>query len=213
MTEGERLAGIRQGLAAIAPGRWSLAHDGTAYVVMADSDMGGARIELCRLGPLASDAEREFLAGAPEAIGFLVGLVDRAAATVRALREAPPSGLPAISPKRGEIGSGDDGARPHGEHVEPRGGEPRGPDDPSWWHARPQKDYAAQAAMLCARKGFQKFLVERKGLREPASEDGAAARVRTLCGVVSRRDINGDQRAQKAWRALLGDYETWRRAG
>lgn len=192
MTEGQRLAEIRHGLAAISPGRWSLAQDGDSFLVMADSEMDGGRIELCRLGPLASDAERDFLAGAPEAVFFLLGLVDRAAAKVRALRVAQGAG------------SGGD------EPVEPR--EAGAPDNPSWWHAKPQKDYAAQAAMLCARRGFQKFLVERKGLREPASEDGAAARVRTLCGVVSRRDLNGDERAKKAWRALLGDYETWRRA-
>lgn len=75
------------------------------------------------------------------------------------------------------------------------------------------KDYAAECAMKCAEPGFRVFLEEKHGLERPLTDERVAQKVRGLLGVTSRRELNDGGRAAEAWKALRGEYETWRRAG
>lgn len=81
--------------------------------------------------------------------------------------------------------------------------------------APPQRhgDYAAEAAMKCAEPAFRVFLEERHGLSRPLTEERVAQKVRSLCGVTSRRELNDAGEAAARWRSLVRDFETWRRAG
>lgn len=86
MNELARIERIRTQLDAIAPGEWSLCFDG-------DERDGGAFVEargtagelipIVRFRREASPDEMEFVAGAPEAVRFLLDLVDRAIAKAR----------------------------------------------------------------------------------------------------------------------------------
>lgn len=58
-----------------------------------------------------------------------------------------------------------------------------------------------QAGMLCKDARFRAFLREQFGL------EAAAAGVRLLCGVQSRREITRDNRT---WKTLLATYHHWR---
>ena len=71
---------------------------------------------------------------------------------------------------------------------------------------------AAEAGMLCAEPAFMVFLEAKHGLERPLGPDKAAQKVRTLCGVTSRKDLNNNERAAAAWRQLRGDYRAWKRA-
>lgn len=76
-----------------------------------------------------------------------------------------------------------------------------------------QKNHAAEAGILCAEPAFMAFLEEEHGLERPLSAEKAAQKVRSLCGVTSRKDLNNDARAADAWRQLRGEYRAWKRAG
>lgn len=202
MTESERLSSIREALAAIAPGQWTLAADGEGEFVEARGPMGELS-PLCRLHPGATDDEKHFVADAVEHVRFLLGLVDRA---IRfASRGAPAAAQPAAPAGRGMGRDARSGLRPPAEEG--------GPVD----HGLRGKDYAAEAAMKCAEPAFRAFLEERHGLERPLTDSRAAQKVRSLCGVTSRRELNdrgaeGD-RALARWRSLAAEFEAWRRAG
>jgi len=173
MTDAARLAQIRASHAAIAPGMWSRAVDGEGReFVEARGDMGEL-LPVLTFHPGASTAERDFVTEAPEAIGFLLGLVERAARKVRAL-------------------SG---------QAEPE------------TRAKAGKDYAAEAAMKCAEPSFKRFLMEKHGLESPATDERVAQKVRSLCGVSSRRALNENGKAADRWTNLRRAFDAWRRAG
>lgn len=90
-TEAQRLAGIRASLAAIAPGDWRPGEDEAGGFVEAVGDMGEL-VVLLRFDRLASEAERAFTAGAPQAMRFLLRLVDRAIAALRPAEGAERTG-------------------------------------------------------------------------------------------------------------------------
>lgn len=201
MTDAERLATIRAALAAIAPGRWSLAADGEGEFVEARGPMGELS-PLCRLHPGATDDEKHFVADAVEHVRFLLGLVDRA---IRfASRGAPAAAQPAAPAGRGTSRDAWSGLRPPAE------------EDGAVDHGLRGKDYAAEAAMKCAAPAFRVFLEERHGLERPLTDGRVAQKVRSLCGVTSRRELNdgGPAAGQAAarWRSLVGEFEAWRRA-
>jgi hypothetical protein len=185
MTDGQQLAAIRADLAAIAPGKWLRAADAEGEFVEAHGDMGEI-LTICRIHPIASDAERRFLAAAPDMVRFLLALVDRAADTVRRLR------APAEDRETGDADSSRETKDRHGL---------RG------------KDYAAQAAMQCASPAFLRFLADRHGLEPPLTEGRAAQKVRSLCGVTSRREFNDGDAAAARWKSLMAEFENWKRAG
>ncbi|MGE0425291.1 MAG: hypothetical protein AB7O88_23735 [Reyranellaceae bacterium] len=73
------------------------------------------------------------------------------------------------------------------------------------------RDYAAQCAIACGKPGFRLFLAQRHGLERPLTEERATQKVRSLLGITSRRELNGDGRAAQAWRKLAREFEQWRR--
>lgn len=185
MTDGQQLAAIRADLAAISPGKWLRAADADGEFVEAHGDMGEI-LPICRIHPGASDAERRFLAAAPDMVRFLLALVDRAADTVRRLR-APAEGL--------------DGSRADSPH------------DVKDCHGLAGKDYAAQAAMQCGSPAFLRFLADVHGLESPLTKERAAQKVRSLCGVTSRAEFNHADEAAARWKSLAAGFENWKRAG
>lgn len=86
------------------------------------------------------------------------------------------------------------------------------PAEPAQQPDRPG-NYAAEAAMKCAEPAFRVFLEERHGLARPLTDERVAQKVRSLCGVTSRRELNDAGEAAARWRSLVRDFETWRRAG
>lgn len=76
---------------------------------------------------------------------------------------------------------------------------------------REAKDYAAEAAMKCAEPAFKAFLEAEHGLERPLTDDRCAQKLRTLCGVTSRKDLNRPGRAADAWVALRQAFEAWKR--
>jgi hypothetical protein len=201
MTEGQRLSLIRDALAAIAPGQWSLAADAEGEFVEAEGAMGEL-LPLCRIHPGATVEEKRFIADAVEHVRFLLGLVDRA---IRfASRGAPAAAQPAAPAGRGTS-------------RDARSGLPSAGAGGVVDHGLRGKDYAAEAAMKCAEPAFRVFLEERHGLERPLTEERVAQKVRSLCGVVSRRELNEDGEAAAAaiarWRSLVRDFDAWRRAG
>lgn len=75
------------------------------------------------------------------------------------------------------------------------------------------KDFAAECAMKCAEPVFRVFLEDRHGLGRPLTDERVAQKVRGLLGVVSRAELNNGDQAAERWKALRGDFETWKRAG
>ena len=77
---------------------------------------------------------------------------------------------------------------------------------------RRARDYAAQAAMIGTTPAFKRFLMERHGLDSPATDERATQKLRGILGVTSRRELNDGQAAER-WRALMREFEGWRKAG
>lgn len=75
------------------------------------------------------------------------------------------------------------------------------------------KDYAAQAAMKCQEPAFRVFLEDRHGLERPLTDERVAQKVRSLCGVGSRREFNDNGQAAACWKDLCADFDAWKRAG
>lgn len=73
------------------------------------------------------------------------------------------------------------------------------------------KDYAAEAAMKCAESRFKRFLMDEHGLESPATLERTAQRVRTLCGVTSRKEFNDDADAAERWKSLRKAFDDWRK--
>jgi hypothetical protein len=74
--------------------------------------------------------------------------------------------------------------------------------------------------MLCASPAFMLFLHERHGLEKPMTAERAAQKLRSVLGVVSRREINDVRRdatgalienpALAAWKDLRRDFQVWK---
>jgi hypothetical protein len=79
--------------------------------------------------------------------------------------------------------------------------------------ARSEKNFAAEASMKCQEPAFMAFLHECHGLDRPLSPEKAARKLRSLCGVTSRKDLNDDAVAAGRWKKLRDEFEAWRRAG
>lgn len=75
------------------------------------------------------------------------------------------------------------------------------------------KDYAAEAAMRCGDPAFRVFLEQKHRLERPLTDQRVEQKVRSICAVTSRRELNNDDRAAANWKQLRGEYENWKRAG
>jgi len=82
--DAERLRKVRAAHAAIAPARWTRAHDENGALIEAES-ASGERFVLARF-EAASDAEVIFMADAPDHVDFLLRLLDKAFAAIRELK-------------------------------------------------------------------------------------------------------------------------------
>lgn len=174
-----KLKAIRANLAALESVDWTVVHDADGrYVLNATGPMDERQWRVCSFDHDASKDEMALISSAPETIGFLLGLVDRA---WRALRPS------------------------HG--VRDRRGETRGEPqvDP--------KNYAAEAAMKCQEPAFLVFLEQEHGLERPLTMERAAQKLRSLCGVTSRKQLNDGGQAAEAWRQLRDAYAAWKKAG
>lgn len=202
MNDAAMLARCRDLHAGIAPGLWTRVHDGAAEdggaFVEARGEMGEL-IAIARFTPHASEAEIEFAVEAPRMVGFLLSLVDRAIGAAR--RSAPLRGEAARAQPETEGGS--DAACGPPSVTPARSGVADG---------RRAMDYAAQAAMACARPAFKTFLMERHELDSPATDERCAQKLRGILGVTSRRELNDGGRAAERWRALWREFEGWRKA-
>lgn len=78
---------------------------------------------------------------------------------------------------------------------------------------KPDKDYAAQCAMLCDDRRFRQFLVDRHGLTDLTDRERTVSRVRSVLSIRSRAELNDDQAAAERWKSLVSDYENWKRTG
>ncbi|MCO5071122.1 MAG: hypothetical protein M9944_07945 [Rhizobiaceae bacterium] len=187
MTEAEIIAMARRDLFGVAPGIWTLAADAEGEFVEARGEMGEL-LPVARIHPGASAAERAMMVNAPLYVRTLLGLYDRAVKTVRELRGGQMRGNP-------DAGAGDVKAA---HDLKDR-------------HGLRGKDYAAEAAMKCAEPAFRRFLAERHGLEPPLTEDRVAQKVRSLCGVTSRAELNNGAAAAERWKSLRADFDAWRR--
>jgi hypothetical protein len=72
-------------------------------------------------------------------------------------------------------------------------------------------DHTTEAAMLCADPAFKRWLMDCHGLDSPATDERAAARLRSLLGVTSRKEINQTEDARARWTALRDEFRAWKR--
>jgi hypothetical protein len=69
-----------------------------------------------------------------------------------------------------------------------------------------------QSGMRCKDPVFWAYLREERNYENARNEDGAAAAVRSICGVTSRRDFTkpGLAVARNRWSALDRDFQSWK---
>ena len=75
--------------------------------------------------------------------------------------------------------------------------------------AEKRKDFAAQAAMLCQSRSFQRFLETKGG--PVADAVSADTLMKGLLDIRSKKQLNDDPRATERFKALRGDYDLWMR--
>lgn len=90
--------------------------------------------------------------------------------------------------------------------------------EPSQAQEKPKRKWgeltpAEQAGIRCGEESFQRFLGELRGEIVVGRPDDAAAIVRKICGVASRRDIVPGLTAAVTWHELDSDYTAWLRYG
>lgn len=75
------------------------------------------------------------------------------------------------------------------------------------------RDLAAEAAMKCGEPAFKAYLEAEHGLERPLTDERCAQKLRSLCGVISRAELNQPGRAADAWVELRRAFEAWRKRG
>jgi len=66
-----------------------------------------------------------------------------------------------------------------------------------------------QAAILCKEPSFTAYLAHEYPDTMHLSNDDTAMAVRFICGVVSRRQLDGNKEAYRTWKKLMGDFCAW----
>lgn len=74
-------------------------------------------------------------------------------------------------------------------------------------------DFAANAAMHCGERPFQRFLEEASQCGPVRDKLAADTRLKGLLNITSKKQINEDAAAQGRWIAFRGRYEHWMRGG
>ncbi len=75
---------------------------------------------------------------------------------------------------------------------------------------KPAKDFAAECAMKCQDRAFIRWLIERHACPRtpPPPQSKPASAASSTC---QRADLNIDLTAANRWRAMVKDFEDWRR--
>ena len=68
---------------------------------------------------------------------------------------------------------------------------------------------AQQAALLCNREAFWRFLTDKAYVMPCRGEDDAAAFVRVLCGVQSRAELVEKEKARERFHDLQDEFNAW----
>lgn len=90
--------------------------------------------------------------------------------------------------------------------------EKAAPEPPKERRKWDELSIAQQAGIMCNEKGFQRYISESLNKRpDEVDTDAAATYVRTLCGVNSRAHIEGNETAERKFRALRISYDNWLR--
>ncbi len=76
-----------------------------------------------------------------------------------------------------------------------------------------EKNYAANAAILCAEPLFHRYLERRDPTRTIHNKDHADTTLKKLIGISSKKQLNTEARAQTAFRDLRADYQAWKERG
>jgi hypothetical protein len=76
-------------------------------------------------------------------------------------------------------------------------------------------DFAAEAAILCNKPEFHRFLERRDGtIKHPIHTiDEADESMKRLLGITSKRQLMKEERAQRAFFAMRNDFKTWKGQG
>ncbi|KQR27219.1 hypothetical protein ASF91_19570 [Rhizobium sp. Leaf155] len=76
-------------------------------------------------------------------------------------------------------------------------------------------DFAAEAAMLCARPEFHRFLERRDGSQKHPihTADEADKSMKRLLGITSKKQLMKEERAQQAFFAMRSDLKKWEGQG
>lgn len=69
----------------------------------------------------------------------------------------------------------------------------------------PYNNRTQKAAMLCKSPDFQEFMV-RSFMAEDANEDSCAAALCSYCGIKSRTELNGNEKARNLFDEILTEY-------
>lgn len=185
-----RLDQIRARLASVKADRWSheFNADGERIVLTrAVFDATGKRagdeapVDFLSFGPDAAWHEKEFIREVREDLGLVLDLLADAGRIIRDQRAR---------------------LRRLGWDDAPKADAPR------------LVNLAAEASMKCGEAGFQKYLSERHAsgddgdLRDTAA---AAAVLRRVLAIGSRKDLNTDPEAAARWRDLRADFQAWER--
>lgn len=72
----------------------------------------------------------------------------------------------------------------------------------------PYNNRVQRAGMLCRDEAFQHFVAERL-VGHPVNEDQTAAALCKQCGITSRSELNGNNKAQLMFDAIVHDFESW----
>lgn len=76
-----------------------------------------------------------------------------------------------------------------------------------------EKNYAANAAILCGEPLFHRYLERRDPTRTIHNKDHADTTLKKLIGITSKKQLNTEARAQTAFRNLRADYQAWKERG
>ena len=183
-------------------------------------------IPIVRFEPAASFEEIEFFAAALHDMRFVLDALSRTAALVRELRFQPvsagrsaPASVHGLAQPSAACPATEGGNSPASEERAAQRdaagpaslpGDQPGVSDTAR-EAKAPPDYAAECAMKCEAPVFKKFLEECHGLERPLTDERVAVRVRSILDIKSRRELNEDPAAARRWRALVKDFDLWRK--
>lgn len=83
--------------------------------------------------------------------------------------------------------------------------EPDSDDEPN----KPPRPLSQVAAILCGIVAFRRWLEDTYNTGPIVGEEEAAAHVRRICGITSRRELDTNEIAARHFRNMRADYNNW----